>query len=199
MALIVFFLVHVNSFKARGFGGYFRHYAQPYAALTPINIIEEITKPITLTFRLFGNIFSGRADDRRHRRRCIPPYASWIGLLVWKLFDAVHRRDPGVHLRPAHDHVPRHGHEPGCPLSDAAAPHATRSITRTRSRQRRGNMAANDTEGAIRIAGALVGGGLALGGGAIGAAVGDGLAGSQTIAAIARQPEIEAKAVSTSS
>ena len=35
---------------------------------------------------------------------------------------------------------------------------------------------------------------MALGGGAIGAAVGDGLAGSQTIAAIARQPEIEAKA-----
>ena len=53
---------------------------------------------------------------------------------------------------------------------------------------------AGTTEGAIRIAGALVGGGLALGGGAIGAAVGDGLAGSQTIAAIARQPEIEAKA-----
>ena len=53
---------------------------------------------------------------------------------------------------------------------------------------------AEHTEGAIRVAGALVGGGLALGGGAIGAAVGDGLAGSQTIAAIARQPEIEAKA-----
>lgn len=51
-------------------------------------------------------------------------------------------------------------------------------------------MATNDIEGAVRIAGALVGGGLALGGGAIGAAVGDGLAGSQTIAAIARQPEI---------
>ena len=55
-------------------------------------------------------------------------------------------------------------------------------------------MAADTIEGAVRIAGALVGGGLALGGGAIGAAVGDGLAGSQTIAAIARQPEIEAKA-----
>jgi F-type H+-transporting ATPase subunit c len=35
---------------------------------------------------------------------------------------------------------------------------------------------------------------MALGGGAVGAAIGDGLAGSQTIAAIARQPEIEAKA-----
>ena len=43
-------------------------------------------------------------------------------------------------------------------------------------------MAAGTVEGAIRIAGALVGGGLALGGGAIGAAVGDGLAGTQTIA-----------------
>ena len=52
-------MVHYNSVKARGLGGYFKHYAQPYAALTPINIIEEITKPITLTFRLFGNIFSG--------------------------------------------------------------------------------------------------------------------------------------------
>jgi F-type H+-transporting ATPase subunit c len=46
----------------------------------------------------------------------------------------------------------------------------------------------------VQLAGAMIGGGLALGGGAIGAAVGDGLAGSQTIAAIARQPEIEAKA-----
>ena len=55
-------------------------------------------------------------------------------------------------------------------------------------------MAADTVAGAVRIAGALVGGGLALGGGAIGAAVGDGLAGSQTIAAIARQPEIEGKA-----
>ncbi len=53
---------------------------------------------------------------------------------------------------------------------------------------------AASVEASIRVAGALVGGGLALGGGAIGAAVGDGLAGSQTIAAIARQPEIEAKA-----
>ena len=59
LALIVFFTVHYNSVKARGVKGYFKHYAQPYAALTPINIIEEITKPITLTFRLFGNIFSG--------------------------------------------------------------------------------------------------------------------------------------------
>lgn len=55
-------------------------------------------------------------------------------------------------------------------------------------------MATQTLESAISIAGALVGGGIALGGGAIGAAIGDGLAGSQTIAAIARQPEVENKA-----
>jgi F-type H+-transporting ATPase subunit c len=55
-------------------------------------------------------------------------------------------------------------------------------------------MAAQGIDLSIQLAGAMVGGGLALAGGAIGAAVGDGLAGSQTIAAIARQPEAEAKA-----
>jgi F-type H+-transporting ATPase subunit a len=86
LALIVFFLVHYNSVKARGVKGYFKHYAQPYAALTPINIIEEITKPITLTFRLFGNIFSGVLMIAVIVT-LIPPYASWIGLAIWKPFD----------------------------------------------------------------------------------------------------------------
>ena len=42
---------------------------------------------------------------------------------------------------------------------------------------------------AIALAGALIGAGLALGGGAIGAAIGDGLAGNATIQGMARQPE----------
>ena len=42
---------------------------------------------------------------------------------------------------------------------------------------------------AIKTASGLIGAGLALGGGAVGASIGDGLAGSQTIAGVARQPE----------
>ena len=41
----------------------------------------------------------------------------------------------------------------------------------------------------IKAAGAFIGGGLALAGGAIGAAIGDGLAGAATIQGVARQPE----------
>ena len=52
---------------------------------------------------------------------------------------------------------------------------------------------ANTTQQAIELAGAMVGGGLALGGGAVGAAIGDGLAGSQTIAGVARQPEAQGR------
>ena len=54
-------------------------------------------------------------------------------------------------------------------------------------------MADNSMAEAVRLAGAMVGGGLALGGGAVGAAVGDGLAGSQTIAGVARQPEAQGR------
>ena len=52
---------------------------------------------------------------------------------------------------------------------------------------------ANSTQKAIELAGGLIGGGVALGGGAIGAAVGDGLAGSQLIAGVARQPEAQSR------
>ena len=50
-----------------------------------------------------------------------------------------------------------------------------------------------DLVAAIKTAGGLIGGGMALGGGAIGAAIGDGLAGSSTIAGVARQPEAQSR------
>jgi len=58
-------------------------------------------------------------------------------------------------------------------------------------------MAVETTAEALSSAGAFIGGGLALGGGAIGAAIGDGLAGSQTIAGIARQPEAQTRLYTT--
>jgi F-type H+-transporting ATPase subunit c len=57
--------------------------------------------------------------------------------------------------------------------------------------------AASTHDIAISSAGAFIGGGLALGGGAIGAAIGDGLAGNATIAGIARQPEAQGRLYTT--
>ena len=86
MALLVIVWVHVESFKARGFKGYFKHYAQPYAALAPINVVEEITKPITMTFRLFGNLFSGGLMIAV-MTTLLPIYVVPFGEIIWKPFD----------------------------------------------------------------------------------------------------------------
>lgn len=59
LALMVFVLIQVLAVRARGGAGYFRHFAQPFALLTPLTVIEELSKPVTLSFRLFGNIFAG--------------------------------------------------------------------------------------------------------------------------------------------
>lgn len=86
MALFVIVWVHIESFRARGFRGYFRHYKEPYVALAPINVIEEITKPITLTFRLFGNLFSGGLMVAV-MVTLLPIFVSPLGELIWKPFD----------------------------------------------------------------------------------------------------------------
>lgn len=59
LALFVIVWVHIESLRARRVSGYLKHYGQPFALFTPMNLIEEATKPITLTLRLFGNLFSG--------------------------------------------------------------------------------------------------------------------------------------------
>ncbi len=38
--------------------GYFKKYIEPTPILLPINILEEFTKPLSLSFRLFGNILA---------------------------------------------------------------------------------------------------------------------------------------------
>ena len=59
LALITFVMIHFFAIKTKGLGGYIKDYGQPMVILTPINIIGEIANPISLSFRLFGNVLSG--------------------------------------------------------------------------------------------------------------------------------------------
>merc|ERR1712137_1384759 len=38
--------------------GYFKRYIEPIPLLLPINILEDFTKPLSLSFRLFGNVLA---------------------------------------------------------------------------------------------------------------------------------------------
>ncbi|MCD2435232.1 F0F1 ATP synthase subunit A [Acidaminococcus sp. NSJ-142] len=38
---------------------YFKHLVSPFALMLPLNLIEELSKPLTMALRLFGNILAG--------------------------------------------------------------------------------------------------------------------------------------------
>ena len=59
MALIVFTMVQYFGIKTNGGFGYIKGFFQPYILLSPLNIIGELANPVSLSFRLFGNIMSG--------------------------------------------------------------------------------------------------------------------------------------------
>jgi F-type H+-transporting ATPase subunit a len=55
-ALITLCLVYGMGIKYKGVGGHFKHFLQPFPYFLPITLIEELAKPVTLAFRLFGNM-----------------------------------------------------------------------------------------------------------------------------------------------
>jgi len=58
-SLLVFGLITWTKIHTGGIGGYVKSFARPVALLTPFNIISEITVPVSMAFRHFGNIASG--------------------------------------------------------------------------------------------------------------------------------------------
>jgi len=58
LALTTFLVIQGYTIKKLGLWGYFKGYASPVAILLPINIMERIMLPISLSLRLFGNIFA---------------------------------------------------------------------------------------------------------------------------------------------
>lgn len=59
LALITFFMIHFNGIRKKGIFGYLKGFTEPFFLLTPINLIGEIATPISLSFRLFGNMVGG--------------------------------------------------------------------------------------------------------------------------------------------
>ena len=51
--------VQGNAIKARGIFGYIKDYFAPFFLLFPLNIIGTLATIVSISFRLFGNIFSG--------------------------------------------------------------------------------------------------------------------------------------------
>jgi F-type H+-transporting ATPase subunit a len=85
LALLVIIWMHVTGIRKKGFRGYYHHMLTPHWVMFPINLIEEIVRPVTLALRLFGNIFSGVIMVSLIA--LFPAYILWAPDVIWKLFD----------------------------------------------------------------------------------------------------------------
>ena len=59
LALMVFVVSQILATRAKGMKKYWKSYLEPMPFLLPLNIIGEISKPMSHAFRLFGNILAG--------------------------------------------------------------------------------------------------------------------------------------------
>jgi len=84
LALLTFVLFTFFSIRRRGPGGYVKHLlvVPPYF---PLTVIDEIAKPITLSFRLYFNIFVGELLLSLIIT-LVPTWISWLPGAVWTLF-----------------------------------------------------------------------------------------------------------------
>jgi len=87
LAAVTMLSVWTYGIRQKGVRGYFKHFAEPFPVLLPLNVLEELIKPITLALRLFGNIFAG--GIMLALIGMIPLYAMWAPNILWKAFDMI--------------------------------------------------------------------------------------------------------------
>lgn len=59
LGITSFMYVQIASIRVNGITGYLKEFLEPFFLLLPLNLIGELAKIISISFRLFGNIFGG--------------------------------------------------------------------------------------------------------------------------------------------
>jgi len=59
MAAVAMVSVWIYGIRQQGVKAYFKHYMEPYWWLLPLEVLQDLLKPVTLALRLFGNVFAG--------------------------------------------------------------------------------------------------------------------------------------------
>jgi F-type H+-transporting ATPase subunit a len=83
LMIIVIVLTHIEGLRRNG-KHYLKHYIEPYFPFIVLNLIKEVSKPLSLSLRLYGNIFAGEVMIS-----VIINGIGWFGipaLIVWQGF-----------------------------------------------------------------------------------------------------------------
>ncbi|RUA03845.1 MAG: ATP synthase F0 subunit A, partial [Deltaproteobacteria bacterium] len=59
LGLMGFIIAHYAGIRSKGFKAYASEYFQPMFFMMPLNLIGELAKIVSISFRLFGNIMGG--------------------------------------------------------------------------------------------------------------------------------------------
>lgn len=59
LGILGFAIAHYVGIRTKGIGAYLKAYAEPIFFMAPLNIIGEIAKVVSISFRLYGNIMGG--------------------------------------------------------------------------------------------------------------------------------------------
>lgn len=59
LAVTSFLYVQISGIRVNGFWGHFKEFFEPIFLLFPIHVVGEFARIISMSFRLFGNIFGG--------------------------------------------------------------------------------------------------------------------------------------------
>ena len=59
LGILGFVIAHAAGIKTRGIKKYVKEYFEPIFFMAPLNIIGELAKVVSISFRLFGNIMGG--------------------------------------------------------------------------------------------------------------------------------------------
>ena len=59
LGIMGFCIAHYAGIKAKGLKGYIKEYFEPIFFMAPLNVISELAKVVSISFRLYGNILGG--------------------------------------------------------------------------------------------------------------------------------------------
>lgn len=84
LAIITFFIIQVTGIVSNGIKNYSKSFFEPVFLLFPINLIGEITLPVSLALRLMGNIMSGAVLSK-----IIFGLAGWFAIPFLPIYNAI--------------------------------------------------------------------------------------------------------------
>ena len=85
LGIISFITIHACGVKKKGVPAYLKSFTKPVIILLPITILEQFVRPLSLTLRLYGNIY-GEDMVLENLRDIFPLFLPWLMNILGLMF-----------------------------------------------------------------------------------------------------------------